>query len=35
MPETIPYPEGRYRPASVPFTSGFYPYNVYLQKGKV
>ncbi len=31
----IPYPEGKYRPASVPFMAGYYPYNMYLQKGKV
>ena len=35
MPEFIPYPEGKYRPASIPYTAGYYPYNMYLQKGKV
>ena len=35
LPESIPYPEGKYRPASVPLHAGFYPYNMYLQRGKV
>lgn len=35
MPEAIPYPEGKYVPASVPIIQGYYPYNLYLQKGKV
>lgn len=35
MPEGIPYNEGNYRPASIPLHSGYYPYNVYLQQGKV
>ncbi|CAK61951.1 unnamed protein product (macronuclear) [Paramecium tetraurelia] len=35
LPESIPYPEGKYRPASVPYVAGFYPYNCYLQKGKI
>ncbi|KAM3132185.1 hypothetical protein pb186bvf_015780 [Paramecium bursaria] len=35
IPESIPYPEGKYRPASVPFVAGYFPYNMYLQKGKI
>jgi hypothetical protein len=35
IPEMIAYPEGKYRPPSIPFTAGYYPYNMYLQKGKV
>ena len=35
MPEAIPYPEGRYTPPTLPVIQGYYPYNVYLQKGKV
>ncbi|KRX08795.1 hypothetical protein PPERSA_08899 [Pseudocohnilembus persalinus] len=33
--ESIPYREGQYRPPSIPFIGGFYPYNMYLQQGKV
>ena len=35
IPEGIPYPEGKYRPPTIPVHSGFFPYNVYLQKGKM
>ena len=35
IPEAIPYNEGKYRPASVPIIGGFYPYNMYLEKGKI
>ena len=35
IPESIPYMEGKYRPASIPFTNGWFPYNTYLQAGKV
>ena len=35
MPEAIPYPEGAYRPASIAMNAGYFPYNMYLQKGKV
>ena len=35
LPEAIPYPEGKYRPASIPYIAGYYPYNMYLQRGKV
>ena len=35
LPEVIPYQEGRYRPASVPLIAGYFPYNMYLQRGKV
>eukprot|EP01017_Pseudomicrothorax_dubius_P013261 TRINITY_DN1576_c0_g5_i1.p1 TRINITY_DN1576_c0_g5~~TRINITY_DN1576_c0_g5_i1.p1 ORF type:complete len:117 (+),score=31.60 TRINITY_DN1576_c0_g5_i1:97-447(+) len=35
IPESISYQEGRYRPASIPLNAGYYPYNVYLEKGKV
>lgn len=35
MPEMIPYPEGKWRPPSVPQVTGYFPYNCYLQKGKV
>ena len=27
--------EGKYRPPSIPFTTGWFPYNSYLQAGKV
>ena len=27
--------EGKYRPASVPINNGYYPYNCYLEKGKI
>lgn len=35
IPEAIPYREGKYRPASIPLNSGFFPYNLYLEKAKV
>ena len=35
IPEAIPYQEGNYTPASVPVNSGYYPYNLYLEKAKV
>ena len=35
IPEAIPYREGKYRPASVPLNSGYYPYNLYLEQAKV
>lgn len=35
IPEGIPYNEGNYRPASIPLHSGFFPYNVFLQQGKL
>mmetsp|Transcript_62094 Transcript_62094/g.72210 ORF Transcript_62094/g.72210 Transcript_62094/m.72210 type:complete len:189 (+) Transcript_62094:27-593(+) len=35
LPEAIPYREGKYRPSSVPLIQGYYPYNIYLQQGKV
>ena len=35
IPEAIPYSEGKYRPPSVPVNNGYYPYNLYLQQGKV
>jgi CDGSH-type Zn-finger protein len=35
LPEAIPYLEGKYRPPSIPLNAGYYPYNVYLQKGKI
>lgn len=35
IPEARPYDEGSYRPASVPINAGYWPYNVYLQQGKV
>ena len=35
LPEAIPYAEGRYRPPSIPLNSGYWPYNTYLQRGKV
>jgi CDGSH-type Zn-finger protein len=35
MPESRPYQEGKYRPASIPVVSGYYPFNVYLQQGKL
>lgn len=35
LPESIPYPEGSYRPPSIPVYAGFYPSNVYLYRGKL
>ena len=35
IPEAIPYREGNYKPASTPIHSGFFPYNLYLEKSKV
>lgn len=35
IPEAIPYMEGKYRPPSIPINTGYYPYNVYLEKAKV
>mmetsp|Transcript_141602 Transcript_141602/g.200514 ORF Transcript_141602/g.200514 Transcript_141602/m.200514 type:complete len:188 (+) Transcript_141602:57-620(+) len=35
LPEAIPYAEGRYRPASIPLVQGYWPYTMYLEKGKV
>lgn len=35
IPEAIPYPEGKHRPASIPVNAGYFPYNCYLQAGKV
>lgn len=35
VPESIPYPEGKYKPPSVPVVAGLMPHNTYLQKGKV
>ncbi len=42
IPESIPYMEGKYRPPSIPFINGkkswylgWFPYNSYLQQGKV
>lgn len=35
IPEAIPYREGKYRPASIPVNGGLYPYNLYLEQGKV
>ena len=35
IPESISYREGKYRPPSIPFITGWFPYNTYLQQGKV
>ena len=35
IPEAIPYREGKYTPASIPINGGFFPYNLYLEQGKV
>ena len=35
LPEAVPYEEGKYTPATVPLVNGYFPYNEYLQKGKV
>ena len=35
IPEAIPYPEGKYTPPTVPIIQGYYPYNMFLQQGKV
>lgn len=34
LPESIPYPEGSYRPPSIPVIAGYYPVSVYLYRGK-
>ena len=34
LPESRPYPEGQYRPPSMPVYAGYYPINVYLYRGK-
>ena len=34
LPESIPYPEGSYRPPSIPVVAGYYPISVYLYRGK-
>lgn len=34
LPESIPYPEGSYRPPSIPLVAGYYPVTVYLYRGK-
>jgi CDGSH iron-sulfur domain-containing protein 3 len=34
LPESIPYPEGSYRPPSIPVVAGYYPVSVYLYRGK-
>jgi CDGSH-type Zn-finger protein len=34
LAESIPYPEGSYRPASIPVVAGYYPVSVYLYRGK-
>lgn len=34
LPESVPYPEGSYRPPSMPLFAGYYPINVYLYRGK-
>lgn len=34
LPESYPYQEGSYRPASLPLYAGYYPINVYLYRGK-
>lgn len=35
IPEAVPYREGKYRPPSVPIIGGYYPYNMYLERGKI
>ena len=35
IPEAVPYQEGKYRPASIPINNGYFPYNMYLQQGRV
>ncbi len=35
IPEAVPYREGKYRPPSIPLNNGFYPYNIYLEQGKL
>jgi CDGSH-type Zn-finger protein len=35
IPEEFSYPEGKYRPPSLPVRGGFYPSNIYLEAGKV
>jgi len=34
LPESITYPEGSYRPPSIPVVAGYYPVSVYLYRGK-
>jgi CDGSH-type Zn-finger protein len=35
MPEAVPYREGKYRSPSISINGGYFPYNLYLEKGKV
>lgn len=35
IPEDIHYPEGKYRPPTLPYRSSFYPIQLYLEKGKI
>ena len=35
MPEEFHYPEGKYRPPSLPFRQGYLPFNIYLEKEKI
>jgi len=35
IPEEFHYPEGKYRPPSLPYRSGFIPFNTYLEAGKL
>ena len=35
LPESRPYEEGKYRPASMPALGGIYPTHMYLHRGKV
>lgn len=35
IPEDFHYPEGKYRPPSLPYRSGFIPINTYLEQAKV
>ena len=35
IPEDYHYPEGKYRPPTLPYRSGFIPFNILLEQGKV
>jgi CDGSH iron-sulfur domain-containing protein 3 len=35
IPEEFNYPEGKYRPPSIPYRGGFIPIKMYLEQGKV
>ena len=34
IPEDFAYPEGKYRPPTLPYRGGYFPWNIYLEQGK-